>query len=47
MSGGTGLGLAIAQQAILAHDGKISAKNESDGLAVEIVLNSAKANGKV
>ncbi len=46
-SGGTGLGLAIAQQAILAHDGKISAKNEDDGLAVEIVLNSVKANGKV
>jgi len=45
-SGGTGLGLAIAQQAILAHDGKISAKNEGDGLAVEIVLNSVKANGK-
>lgn len=46
-SGGTGLGLAIAQQAIIAHDGKITAKNEGDGLAVEIVLDSAKVNGKV
>ncbi len=46
-SGGTGLGLAIAQQAILAHDGKISATNEGDGLAVEIVLNCVKSNGKV
>ncbi|MDI1243401.1 MAG: ATP-binding protein [bacterium] len=46
-SGGTGLGLAIAQQAILAHDGKISAKNQSDGLAVEIVLNCVRTNGKV
>ncbi|MEO5858956.1 MAG: ATP-binding protein [Pyrinomonadaceae bacterium] len=45
-SGGTGLGLAIAQQAILAHDGKINAKNEGDGLAVEIVLDSVKVNGK-
>jgi two-component system sensor histidine kinase CpxA len=45
-SGGTGLGLAIAQQAIFAHDGKITAKNEGDGLAVEIVLDSAKVNGK-
>jgi two-component system sensor histidine kinase CpxA len=45
-SGGTGLGLAIAQQAIIAHDGKITAKNEGDGLAVEIVLDSAKVNGK-
>jgi len=45
-SGGTGLGLAIAQQAILVHDGKITAKNEGDGLAVEIVLDAAKVNGK-
>ena len=46
-SGGTGLGLAIAQQAILAHDGKIAAKNEGDGLAVEIVLDCVKVNGKL
>jgi two-component system sensor histidine kinase CpxA len=46
-SGGTGLGLAIAQQAILAHEGKIAARNEGDGLTVEIVLNSVKTNGKV
>ncbi len=41
-SGGTGLGLAIADHAIRAHDGKISAKNQGDGLAVEIVLNCVK-----
>jgi two-component system sensor histidine kinase CpxA len=45
-SGGTGLGLAIAQQAILAHDGKITAKNEGDGLSVEIVLDCVKVNAK-
>ncbi|MEQ1764871.1 MAG: ATP-binding protein, partial [Pyrinomonadaceae bacterium] len=45
-SGGTGLGLAIAQQAILAHDGKINAKNEGDGLVVEIVLDCVKVSGK-
>lgn len=37
-SGGTGLGLAIAEQAIRAHSGKIEARNEGDGLAVEISL---------
>ena len=35
-TGGTGLGLAIAEQAIKAHKGKIQAKNEGDGLVVEI-----------
>ncbi len=46
-SGGTGLGLAIADHAIRAHDGKIAARNEGDGLAVEIVLSSVRANVKV
>ena len=44
-SGGTGLGLAIAEQAILAHNGKIAAKNEGDGLAVEIVFDCVAQNG--
>ena len=39
-SGGTGLGLAIAEQAIRAHEGKITARNEGDGLVVEITLKS-------
>jgi two-component system sensor histidine kinase CpxA len=37
-TGGIGLGLAIAERAIKAHKGTITAKNTSDGLAVEIVL---------
>jgi two-component system sensor histidine kinase CpxA len=38
-SGGTGLGLAIAQQAVLAHNGEISAKNNKNGgLSVTITL---------
>jgi len=45
-SGGTGLGLAIAEQAIRAHDGTIAARNEGDGLSVEIVLDCVKPNGK-
>lgn len=45
-SGGTGLGLAIADHAIRAHDGKISAANNGDGLTVEIVLDCVKTNGK-
>lgn len=44
-SGGTGLGLAIAEQAILAHKGTITARNEGDGLAVEIVLPCHSPNG--
>jgi len=38
-SGGTGLGLAIAQQAVLAHNGNITAKNNNNGgLTVTITL---------
>ena len=38
-SGGTGLGLAIAQQAVLAHNGNITAKNnDNGGLTVTITL---------
>ena len=43
-SGGTGLGLAIAEQAVRLHKGTIRAKNENDGLAVEIVLNCEGKN---
>ena len=38
-SGGTGLGLAIAQQAVLAHNGEIKAKNKVDGgLSITLTL---------
>lgn len=37
-TGGSGLGLAIAERAVVAHRGTISAKNEGDGLLVEISL---------
>jgi len=38
-SGGTGLGLAIAKQAVLAHNGNITAKNNNNGgLTVTITL---------
>ena len=41
------MGLAIAEQAILAHKGSITAKNEEDGLLVEIRLDCiASPNGK-
>ena len=43
-SGGTGLGLAIAEQAVRLHKGTIRARNENDGLAVEIVLNCEEKN---
>jgi signal transduction histidine kinase len=35
-SGGTGLGLAIAEQAVKAHKGRIEARNDKDGLVVEM-----------
>ena len=37
-TGGIGLGLAIAERAIHAHKGTITAKNNGDGLTVEITL---------
>ena len=41
-SGGTGLGMAIAKQAVVAHNGNISAKNNNqNGLTVTIELPSA------
>ena len=41
-SGGSGLGLAIARQAVLANNGRISAKSNADGgLTVTIELPTA------
>ena len=40
-TGGIGLGLAIVQQAVSAHNGRVTARNTSDGLLVEIVLESS------
>jgi len=42
-AGGSGLGLAIARQAVLANDGRISAKSGADGgLTVTIELPAAR-----
>jgi signal transduction histidine kinase len=43
-SGGTGLGLAIAHRAVLLHHGRMTAKNASPGLIVEIELPIAKSS---
>ncbi|MEP6704654.1 MAG: ATP-binding protein, partial [Acidobacteriota bacterium] len=40
-SGGTGLGLAIAEQALKAHNGSIRAKNDDEGLVVEMSFKCA------
>ncbi len=42
-TGGIGLGLAIAERAIHAHKGTITAKNNGDGLTVEITLRRAES----
>lgn len=44
-TGGVGLGLAIARRAVELHAGRISARNASPGLEVEILLAPANVGG--